>query len=219
MPRTTTHCVSTSGSPNSIQGRNPGKCWPAVSQRTIVNHLLAIGLDHMCLWSGYNLHHDTVKHDYSGVVKESTGVWVYMSFRVGQHLRSLVPESTGEWNGALLSLVMRVGSVCMQVMDVHVYGIDLVSIIFQSAFAHDKQAQPQASLCGGGASVTTRDHIWLLTLCYCHFFDRKLMYFFSRTMHIHIQLLQCNMLFVLYTNCPGEQDSQISRQLNMYGTW
>ena len=37
----------------------------------------------------------------------------------------------------------------MRVMDLHVYGVDLVSIIFQSAFAHDTQASPQASLCGG----------------------------------------------------------------------
>ena len=34
-------------------------------------------------------------------------------------------------------------------MDVHVYSIDLVSIIFWSAFAHDTQVQPQASWCGG----------------------------------------------------------------------
>ena len=81
----------------------------------------------MCLWSGYHLHHDTVKHSYSGVVK----------------------ESTGEWNGTQLSPVMRVGFVCMQVMDVKVYGEDLVSIIFQSAFVHD--TQPHLRLRGVGA--------------------------------------------------------------------
>ena len=37
---------------------------------------------------------------------------------------------------------MEVGSVCMQVMDIHVYGIDLVSVIFQSAFIHDTQVPP-----------------------------------------------------------------------------
>ena len=63
-------------------------------------------------------------------------------------------ESTGEWNGTLLSLVMRVGSVCMRVMDVHMYGIDLVSIIFQSAFAHDIQSPTQASWCGGPSFTT-----------------------------------------------------------------
>ena len=95
---------------------------------------------HVCLWPDYHIHHDTAKHGYSGVVK----------------------ESTGEWNGALLSSVMRVGPVCMQVMDVHVYAVDLVSAIFQSAFAHDTQAQPR--LYGvEGPSVGTRSHIW----CFC----------------------------------------------------
>ena len=48
---------------------------------------------------GYHLdlHHDTAKHSHSGVVK----------------------ESTGEWNGVLLFSVMRVCSVCMRLMDVH----------------------------------------------------------------------------------------------------
>ena len=48
---------------------------------------------------------------------------------IGNHLlatglRSCVPlkESTGERNATLFSSVMRVGSVCMRVMNVHVYG-------------------------------------------------------------------------------------------------
>ena len=45
--------------------------------------------DHACLWPGYHVHHDTAKHGYSGVMK----------------------ESTGEWNGVVLSSVSRVGSV------------------------------------------------------------------------------------------------------------
>ena len=61
--------------------------------------------DHVCLWPSYNVHHDTTKHGYSGVVK----------------------VSTGEWNGTVIS----VGSVCIQVMDINMYGIDLVSIIFR----------------------------------------------------------------------------------------
>ena len=81
----------------------------------------------MCIWPGYHLHHDTAKHGYSGVVK----------------------GLTGEWNGALLSSVMQIGSICMKVMDVHMYGVDLVSITFWNAFAHDTQAPPQASWCGG----------------------------------------------------------------------
>ena len=38
---------------------------------------------------------------------------------------------------------------------------------------------------------------------------------FSRTTHIYIWLLQCNMLFMVYNSCPGQQDPQISRQLNL----
>ena len=82
----------------------------------------------MSLWPpSYHLHHDTGKYGYSGVMK----------------------ELTGEWNGTLLSSVMRVGSVCMRVMDIHVYGVDMVSVIFQSAFAHNTQAPPLASWCEG----------------------------------------------------------------------
>ena len=72
----------------------------------------------------------------------------------------------------------------MRVLDVHVYGVDLASVIFRSAFTNDTQAPSQTSRCGWGASVTTRVHIWcfyrikqtvppsflwLLTTCYCHF--------------------------------------------------
>ena len=91
---------------------------PAVLPKNIENCLLQQDSDHVCLWAGYHLHHDTAKHDYSDVVK----------------------EFTGEWNGALLSSVMRVGSVCMWVMDIHVYGVDLVSIIIWIAFPHETQA-------------------------------------------------------------------------------
>ena len=80
-------------------------------------------LDHVCLWPGYHLHHDTAKHHYSGIVK----------------------VSTGEWNVSLLYSMMKVGSVRMRVMDVRVYGVDLVVVIFRSALAHDTQAPPQAS--------------------------------------------------------------------------
>ena len=95
--------------------------------------------NHVFLWPCYHLHHDTVKHGYTGIMK----------------------ESTGGWDGALLSSVMRVGSVCMRVMDVHVYGVDLESVIFLSALAHDTKASLQASWCGG-PSVRNRGHIWCL---------------------------------------------------------
>ena len=71
--------------------------------------------NHVCLWSVYYLHHFTAKHGYFAVVKESTGAW----------------------NGTLLSSVMRVGFVYMRMMDVYVYDVDLVSLIFRSAFVYD----------------------------------------------------------------------------------
>ena len=37
----------------------------------------------------------------------------------------------------------------MRVMDVQLYGVDLVSVILQSALALDTQAPSQASCCGG----------------------------------------------------------------------
>ena len=40
-----------------------------------------------------------------------------------------------EWRSVVFS--GRVGSICMRVIDVHVYGRDQVSVIFRSAFAHD----------------------------------------------------------------------------------
>ena len=94
----------------------------SVSQRIIGNRCLQQDTDHVCIWPDYHLHQDTAKHGYSGV-----------------------KVSTGEWNDTLSSSGMRVGSVCMRVIDVHVYGIDLVSVIFQSAFAHNTQVPPQAS--------------------------------------------------------------------------
>ena len=111
--------------------------------------------DHVSFWSDYHLHHDSAKH----VVKE--------------------------WNGTLLSSVTRAGTVCMRLMDVWVYGVDVVSVIFRSAFAHDTQVTPQASWCGGhqlqlavtfgvSAGKVNSAHLHnLITPCYCHFFDRK----------------------------------------------
>ena len=84
-------------------------------QRPLETVCLQQDSDHVCLWPGYQLYHDTAKHGYSGVVK----------------------ELTGKWNGALLSSVMGVGSVCMRMMNVHVYCVDLVRVIFRSAFAND----------------------------------------------------------------------------------
>ena len=50
----------------------------------------------------------------------------------------------------------------MRVMDIHMYGIDLMSVIFQSAFAHDTQAPPQASWCGEAIIYNSRSHLVFL---------------------------------------------------------
>ena len=42
---------------------------------------------------------------------------------------------------------------------------------------------------------------------------------FSKTTHFQIRLLRRKVPFVVYNNCPGQHDRQISRQLNTYGTW
>ena len=46
-------------------------------------------------------------------------------------------------------------------IDIYVYGVDLVSVIFWTVFAHDKQAPPQASWCGG-ISYNSRSHLVIL---------------------------------------------------------
>ena len=55
--------------------------------------------------------------------------------------------------------------------------------------------------------------------CYCHLCEREVMCFFSMTTIVHIRLLRRNMLFMVYNNWHGQQEPQISCQLNTYGTW
>ena len=117
---------------------------PASSQRIIGNRVLAAGVRSRVSLARLPLTPRHRKARYSGVVK----------------------KSTGEWKDSLLSSVIRVGSVCMRIMDVHVYGVDLVSVIFRTVFAHETQAPPQPSCCGA-PSVTTRGNIW------CLFFSGK----------------------------------------------
>ena len=104
---------------------------PAVSQRTIGNRLLVAGL-RSCV--PLALLPPTPRH------------------RQAQ-------QSTGGRNGTLLSSVMGVGSICVRVMDVHAYRVDLVSVIFRSAFAHDTQILPQVSWCRGVISYNFRSHL------------------------------------------------------------
>ena len=107
----------------------------------------------------------------------------------------------------------------MRVMDVHVHGVDLVSVIFQSTLAHE--ASPQASWSG--------DHQLQLAAIFAvsvgfvkpvllPFLRQERDVFFSRTMHVQIRLLRRNVLFVVYNNCSDQQDPQIYRHLKAYGT-
>ena len=123
----------------------------------------------MCLWPGCNLYHDTAKRGYSGVVK----------------------ESTGEWNGALLSSVMRVGSVCM-------YASDGRTRVWRRPGEHHLpeciRQQHTGPISGfmlwGNISFNSWSHLVFLqdevnSFCYieqvvnlvfCHFFDRKFLF-------------------------------------------
>ena len=104
-------------------------------------------------------------------------------------------------------------------------------VVFQSAFVHYTQPPPLQASWWGGHQVNSRSYLnfyskaistrWIASVvstCDCNFFDRKVMYFFSRTMQVHIRLLPRNVLIVVYNNYPGQQAFHISRQLNNYGT-
>ena len=135
-----------------------------------------------------------------------------------------------EWRSVVFSDESR---FCLYASDgrIHVR-LRLSDCNFRSTFAHD--TGPTSGFLVWGPSVKTRGHIWyfcrvkqtvpatlhrLLTPCYYHFFDRKVMCFLSITTTVHIGHLRRNMLFVVYNNCHDQQDPQISRQLNTYGTW
>ena len=60
---------------------------------------------------------DTAKHGYFGVMK----------------------LSHGGLNVALLSSKITVGSFCKRVIHVHVYGVDLLNVIFRSDFAQKRR--------------------------------------------------------------------------------
>ena len=120
-------------------------------------------------------------------------------------------------------------------MNVHMYGIGLVSVNLQSAFAHDTQASPQASWCGWAISYNSRSYLVFLqgkinsALYIAQVVNAVLLPFLWQEGDVLFQqdnthphrVLWCNVLFVVYNKCPshpGQQDLQISCQLNKYGT-
>ena len=110
--------------PEQYPGKEFGHMLHLLSPKTIGNRVLAAGLR-----------------------SNVTLPWLPLTPRHRQ-ARVFWCHETINWNVTLLSSVMRAGSVYMRVMDVDVYGVDLVSVSFRSAFAHDIQAPPQTSWCG-----------------------------------------------------------------------
>ena len=108
------NCASSSGHLNNIQGRNLGTCCTCcVTQGPLGSVCLQLDSDHMCLWPGYHLHHDTTKHGYSGVVTESTGEWnksVELQLRRANRLKRLLPDTIqgALWLAKRLSLNLNV---------------------------------------------------------------------------------------------------------------
>ena len=156
-----THCASSGGRPNRIQGRIP---------------------DTRCTCSVTKDHWEPSVCSRILITRASGEAITYMT---SPQARLFWSPQRVNWRMERLNMsssVMRVSSVRMRVMDAHLYGVDLLSVTLRSAFAHYTQAPLQASWCGG-PSVTTHGHIWCfcrvkytmpatLHRCYCHFFDR-----------------------------------------------
>ena len=107
-----------------------------------------------------------------------------------------------------------------------------MNVIFRSAFAHDSQPQPQVSWCGG-PSVTTHGHI----LVFLQGKINSARYIAQVVSFVLLSFLRQEGGVLLQQNnarpytasatkltlrgvqqLPDQQDPQISRQLNMYGT-
>ena len=117
-------CARSGGRPNSIQGRNPWTCCNRCFTKDYWEPLACS----RTRASGQSTTYTMTPPGTSNLVS-----W----------------KCRLESGMTLLRSVMRVGFVCLRVMDVHVFGVDLVSVIFRSALAHDTQTPPQASCCGG----------------------------------------------------------------------
>ena len=134
-----THCACSGGRLKSIQGGNQVTYAPAVSPRTIVNRLLAAGLR-----SGVSLARLPLTPQY----RQARLRWCCESvdWRV-------------EWRSVVFSDESR---FCVYAsMDVHVYGVDLASVIFWSVLAHDTPAPTEDSWCGA-ISYFSRSHLVFL---------------------------------------------------------
>ena len=95
-----------------------------------------------------------------------------------------------EWRSVVVSDESRFSLYAC--MDVHVYGVDQVSVIFWSAFAHDTQAPPQASWCGA-ISYNSQSHLVYLqgkvncSLYIAKVFNHMLLSFLRQEGVVHFQ--------------------------------
>ena len=158
----------------------------------------------MCLWSGYQLHHNTAKHGCSGVVK----------------------ESIGEWNETLLSSAMEFAS------DGHTPVRRRHGEHHLPECIRPRHIGPNSGFMvweGGISYISRSDLVFLqgkvnsvryiaqvVNPMLLPFLRQEDDVLFSRTTHVHIRLLKSNVFFAVY--CPSQQDPHISLQLNMYGT-
>ena len=112
--------------------RHPGKnsehmFASGLSPRTVGNHLFAAGLKSYVPMIRLPL---TPRH------RQARLLWCHERVDWRMEWRSVVVSDESSF-------------VCVRVINVHVYGVGLVSVIFRSVFAHDTQAPLQVSWCGG----------------------------------------------------------------------
>ena len=151
--------------------------------------------DHVCLWPGYHLNHDTVKYGYSGVVKESTGRVVWRSVVITDETRFCLYSSEGRTR-----VRRRFGERHLtECIGPRHTGSTSVFMVWRPSVTTRGDI---LCFCRVKYTVPATLHRLLIPwFCYC--FERKVMCFLNRTAHVHIRLLRLNVLLVVYTNCPS----------------
>ena len=115
----------------------------------------------------------------------------------------------------------------MQEKDLHVCGVDLVIVIFWSAFAHDTQVPPQPSWCGAisynswshlvflqGKVNSVRYIAQVVNPMLLPFLRHEGDVLFQQDNSVPYTAAATKHVFVVFLNWPGQQDHQISLQFN-----
>ena len=112
------HCASSGGRPNSTQGRN---------------------LDTCCTCCVTKDQWETSACSRTQITCASGQAITYTTRPLHHQARLLWCRERVDWRVEWHTVVFseRVGSVCMRVMDVHVYGVDLARGIFRSTLTYD----------------------------------------------------------------------------------